>query len=168
MDSLRSAGLSENVAKFLNSPVQGGARFNNDPLSIGDTITIGGISEELGEFDGSNYVNIDCTGDRQILSLGKLVGTPKRKKYFAVESTTKHVLADGVTWDSADLLDLTQMTKAEAAVHVNTNLVGHTFEVVGIAYDCGYVGRTFVLWREVAAQQAPRRNNSRRRNNSAQ
>lgn len=161
MDSLRSAGLSENVAKFLSSAAQKEARFNNDPLSIGDTITISGISEQLGEFDGSNYVNIDCTGDRQILSLGKLVGTPKRKKYFGVDSATKHVLADGVTWDSADLLDLTQMTKGEAAVHVNSNLKGHTFEVVGIAYDCGYVGRTFVLWREVGK---PKKNNKGKNN----
>lgn len=163
MDSLRSAGLSENVAKFLSSAAQKEARFNNDPLSLGDKITIAEIDAELGEFDGSNFVNVRCTADsdRQVLSLGKLVGTPKRAKYFGADSATKHVLADGVTPSDANLLDLTQMTKGEAAVHVNTNLKGHTFEVVGIAYDCGYVGRTFVLWREVGK---PKKNNKGKNN----
>ena len=145
-DELIAAGISEEVAAFIASDERAGRVLNREGLELGDEITITGIQKTLGEFNGNKYVVVETTGAAANISLARLVGTKKIKKYFNPER-------------GADLVSLTKDFDASKIVSINpeekqaikevASMVGKTLRVVGIATECGQYDQTYLAFAEI-------------------
>lgn len=144
-----AAGLSEEVAAFVMSEQRNNRALNQEGMEIGDKITIVGIADKVSEsvIDNQNrqWVDVLTTGDRNTITISRLVGTAKRNKYFANDRPETEVIAGG--YDPAKVLTLPNR-EAEALVAVQ-KLVGKTYQVVAIAENCGQFDQTFYLFAEV-------------------
>lgn len=144
-----AAGLSEEVAAFVMSEQRNNRALNQEGMEIGDKITIVGVADKVSEsvIDNQNrqWVDVLTTGDRNTISISRLVGTAKRNKYFADGRPETEVIAGG--YDASKVLTLPNR-EAEALVAVQ-KLVGKTYQVVAIAENCGQFDQTFYLFAEV-------------------
>lgn len=129
--NLTNLGVSEKVATFILE-TKGNKVINAEGLEVGDTFTVLGVDPELGSYLGREYVNFKCSGAREAISLGKLVGTEKIEKYFspAIAETAirfpRHM--------------------AEAVEFVLTNLVGKPITCTAIEENCGQYEQTFATF----------------------
>lgn len=141
-----AVGLSEEVAAFVTSDARNNRALNQEGMEIGDTITITGVADKVSEsvIDGQNrqWVDVLTTGDRQTISISRLVGTSKRSKYFADGRAETQVIDGG--YKPEDVLTLPNR-EADALVTV-LGLVGNTYKVVAIAENCGQFDQTFYLF----------------------
>ena len=145
-EDLISVGISEEVATFLTSEERKGRVLNRESLELGDEITIKGIQPTLGEFNGNKYVVVELTGAASTISLARLVGTRKVKKYFNPER-------------GDDLVSLSEDFNPEKVLSINpvleeaanevAKMIGKTLRVVGIATECGQYDQTFMAFAEV-------------------
>lgn len=144
-----AAGLSEEVAAFVMSKQRNNRALNQEGMEIGDKITIVGIADKVSESvidnESRQWVDVLTTGDRNTITISRLVGTAKRNKYFANGRPETEVIAGG--YDPAKVLTLPNR-EAEALVAVQ-KLVGKTYQVVAIAENCGQFDQTFYLFAEV-------------------
>lgn len=144
-----AAGLSEEVAAFVMSEQRNNRALNQEGMEIGDKITIVGVADKVSEsvIDGQNrqWIDVLTTGDRNTVSISRLVGTAKRNKYFADGRPETEVIAGGY---DADKVLVLPNREAEALIAVQ-KLVGKTYQVVAIAENCGQFDQTFYLFAEV-------------------
>lgn len=144
-----AAGLSEEVAAFVMSEQRNNRVLNQEGMEIGDKITIVGIADKVSESvidnESRQWVDVLTTGDRNTITISRLVGTAKRNKYFANGRPETEVIAGG--YDPAKVLTLPNR-EAEALIAVQ-KLVGKTYQVVAIAENCGQFDQTFYLFAEV-------------------
>ena len=144
------AGLSQDVAEFVLSKERDNKALNQEGMEIGDKITIVGVADKVSEFTGDDdqvrkYVDVMTTGDRNTISISRLVGTAKRARYFAKDRKETQVIEGG--YKDEDLLVLPRH-EADALIAV-LGLVGKTYQVVAIAEDCGIYSQTYYLFAEV-------------------
>lgn len=143
------AGLSEEVANFVMSENRNNRALNQEGMEIGDKITIVGVADKVSEsvIDGVSrqWVDVATTGDRNTISISRLVGTSKRAKYFAEGRPETTVISGG--YDAEKVLTLPNR-EGDALVAV-MGLVGKTYQVVAIAENCGQFDQTFYLFAEV-------------------
>lgn len=143
------AGLSEEVANFVMSENRSNRALNQEGMEIGDKITIVGVADKVSEsvIDGvaRQWVDVATTGDRNTISISRLVGTSKRSKYFAENRPETTVISGG--YDAEKVLTLPNR-EGDALVAV-MGLVGKTYQVVAIAENCGQFDQTFYLFAEV-------------------
>lgn len=143
-------GLSEEVATFVTSDKRNNKALNQEGLAIGDTITITGVADKVTEqvIDGNvrQWVDVLTTGDRNSISIARLVGTAKRAKYFDKDRADTEFAPD--KYDANKVLALPNR-EADALKAVMENCVGHTYKVVAIAEKCGQFDQTFYLFAEV-------------------
>ena len=144
------AGLSQDVAEFVLSKERDNKALNQEGMEIGDKITIVGVADKVSQFTGKDgevrkYVDVMTTGDRNTISISRLVGTAKRARYFAKDREGTQVIKGG--YKDEDLLVLPRH-EADALIAV-LGLVGKTYQVVAIAEDCGIYSQTYYLFAEV-------------------
>lgn len=144
-----AAGLSEEVAEFVMSKQRNNRALNQEGMELGDKITIVGIADKVSESvinnESRQWVDVLTTGDRNTITISRLVGTAKRNKYFADGRPETEVIASG--YDPAKVLTLPNR-EAEALIAVQ-KLIGKTYQVVAIAENCGQFDQTFYLFAEV-------------------
>lgn len=144
-----AAGLSEEVAAFVMSEQRNNRALNQEGMEIGDKITIVGVADKTSESVIDNqkreWVDVLTTGDRNTISISRLVGTAKRNKYFAAGRPETTVIDGG--YDPAKVLELPRH-EADALIAV-LGLKGKTYQVVAIAENCGQFDQTFYLFAEV-------------------
>ena len=149
-DDVIAAGISEEVAAFVMSEQRNNRALNVEGMEIGDKITIVGIADKPSEsvIDGQSrqWVDVLTTGDRNTISISRLVGTAKRNKYFAEGRPETEVISGG--YDPAKVLTLTNR-EGDALVEVMAKHIGKTYQVVAIAENCGNFDQTFYLFAEV-------------------
>lgn len=149
-DDVSAAGISEEVAAFVMSEQRNNRALNVEGMEIGDKITITGIADKPSEsvIDGQSrqWVDVLTTGDRNTISISRLVGTAKRNKYFAANRPETEVIAGG--YDAAKVLTLPNR-EGDALVEVMTKHIGKTYQVVAIAENCGNFDQTFYLFAEI-------------------
>lgn len=149
-DDVIAAGISEEVAAFVMSEQRNNRALNVEGMEIGDKITITGIADKPSEsvIDGQSrqWVDVLTTGDRNTISISRLVGTAKRNKYFAENRPETEVIAGG--YDAAKVLTLPNR-EGDALVEVMTKHIGKTYQVVAIAENCGNFDQTFYLFAEI-------------------
>lgn len=149
-DDVIAAGISEEVAAFVMSEQRNNRVLNVEGMEIGDKITITGIADKPSEsvIDGQSrqWVDVLTTGDRNTISISRLVGTAKRNKYFAKGRPETKVIAGG--YDPAKVLTLPNR-EGDALVEVMSKHIGNTYQVVAIAENCGNFDQTFYLFAEV-------------------
>ncbi len=149
-DDVIAAGISEEVAAFVMSEQRNNRALNVEGMELGDTITITGIADKPSEsvIDGASrqWVDVLTSGDRNSISISRLVGTAKRNKYFAEGRPETEVIAGG--YDNAKVLTLPNR-EGDALVEVATKHIGKTYKVVAIAENCGNFDQTFYLFAEV-------------------
>ena len=129
--NLTNLGVSEKVATFILE-TKANKVLNAEGLEVGDTLTITGVDSELAEFNGNEYVNLSCTGSRDSISLGKLVGTGKVEKYFGKEVAAKAIKFPRRMGDALE--------------YILTNLKGKTIECIAIEEGCGQFEQTFAVF----------------------
>lgn len=143
------AGLSEEVANFVMSENRNNRALNQEGMEIGDKITIVGVADKVSEsvIDGvaRQWVDVATTGDRNTISISRLVGTSKRTKYFAEGRPETTVIKDGYNAEKV----LTLPNREGDALVAVMGLVGKTYQVVAIAENCGQFDQTFYLFAEV-------------------
>lgn len=149
-DDVIAAGISEEVAAFVMSEQRNNRALNVEGMEIGDKITIVGVADKPSEsvIDGASrqWVDVLTTGDRNSISISRLVGTAKRNKYFAEGRPETEVIAGG--YDAAEVLTLPNR-EGDALVEIATKHIGKTYQVVAIAENCGNFDQTFYLFAEV-------------------
>lgn len=149
-DDVIAAGISEEVAAFVMSEQRNNRALNVEGMEIGDKITITGVADKPSEsvIDGQSrqWVDVLTTGDRNTISISRLVGTAKRNKYFAEGRPETEVIAGG--YDPAKVLTLPNR-EGDALVEVMSKHIGKTYQVVAIAENCGNFDQTFYLFAEV-------------------
>ncbi len=149
-DDVIAAGISEEVAAFVMSEQRNNRALNVEGMELGDTITITGIADKPSEsvIDGASrqWVDVLTSGDRNSISISRLVGTAKRNKYFAKGRPETEVIAGG--YDTAKVLTLPNR-EGDALIEVATKHIGKTYKVVAIAESCGNFDQTFYLFAEV-------------------
>ena len=149
-----SAGLSEEVIAFVMSEQRNNRVLNQEGMEIGDRITIIGVSDTVSNFAAEvttengetstevrSFMEVKTSGDRDSVSISRLVGTGKRAKYFSDFAELQAKYGD-------KLLTLPRR-EGDALMEVNTKHKGKTFEVVAMAEDCGAFAQTFYLFAEV-------------------
>ena len=145
------------LAEQVTSKERNNRTLNSEGVMVGDQITVVGLPDELSSFvsgknaDGTDnvieFVNLLTEGDRSNLSLGALVGTPKRKKYFAADGGYITEVMEGFNLDDAVRLP---QREGDAIRAIAEHYLGTTFECVAVAEGCGRDGqRKFYLWRIV-------------------
>lgn len=146
-----AAGLSEEVAAFVMSDQRNNRALNQEGMEIGDKFTIIGVADKPSahEIGGQSrqWVDVLTTGDRNTISISRLVGTAKRNKYFAEGRPETEVIAGG--YDANKVLTLPNR-EGDALVEVMSKHIGKTYQVVAIAENCGNFDQTFYLFAEVA------------------
>lgn len=154
-EELVKSNVPPTLAEQVTSTDRNNRTLNAESVSVGDKVKIVALPEKLSEFENgvdangkpriTKFVNLATEGDRANLSLGALVGTPKRKKYF-----TQEFISDVVKdLKPEEILTLPQR-EADAIKYVADNLIGKTVECVAVAENCGRdANRTFYLWRLV-------------------
>lgn len=157
-ETVVNAGISEEIASFVMSKERDNRTLNQEGIEIGDKFTIIGIADKPSEqsIEGKmrKWVDVLTTGDRQTISIARLVGTSKRNKYFdktkrAGENEDGELLVElSEDFTSRKLLELPNR-EADALVEVATNHINKTYECVGIARECGQYNATFLLFAEV-------------------
>ena len=151
-EELVKSNVPSTLAEQVTSAERNNRTLNSEGVMVGCKVKIVALPEKLSEFengindDGSpritKFVNLSTEGDRQNLSLGALVGTPKRKKYF----TDKYVTDVAEDFEKREILTLPQR-EADALKYVADNLLGKTVECVCVAENCGRDNnRSFYLW----------------------
>lgn len=140
-DDVIAAGISEEIAEFVMSENRNNRVLNQEGMEVGDRITIVGVADKVSSFTGEDgkvrqYVEVMTTGDRNSISISRLVGTSKRAKYFGDDYSTKY----------GKILELPRR-EGDALIEV-TKLIGHTFVVAAIAEECGQFSQTFYLFAE--------------------
>lgn len=145
-----AAGISEEVAAFVMSEQRNNRALNVEGMEIGDKITITGIADKPSEsvIDGQSrqWVDVLTSGDRNTISISRLVGTAKRNKYFAEGRPETEVISGG--YDPAKVLMLPNR-EGDALIEVVSKHIGKTYQVVAIAENCGNFDQTFYLFAEV-------------------
>lgn len=149
-DDVIAAGISEEVAAFVMSEQRNNRALNVEGMEVGDKITIVGVADKPSEsvIDGASrqWVDVLTTGDRNSISISRLVGTAKRNKYFTEGRPETEVIASG--YDAAKVLTLPNR-EGDALVEIATKHIGKTYQVVAIAENCGNFDQTFYLFAEV-------------------
>ena len=144
-----AAGLSEEVAEFVMSKQRNNRALNQEGMEIGDKITIVGVADKTSESVIDNqkreWVDVLTTGDRNTISISRLVGTAKRAKYFADGRPDTTIIEGGY---NADKVLTLPRHEADALIAV-LGLKGKTYQVVAIAENCGQFDQTFYLFAEV-------------------
>lgn len=148
-DALK-AGLSEEVANFVMGENRNNRVLNQEGMTIGDKFTIVGVADKptkhVIDEQSREWVDVLTTGDRNTISISRLVGTAKRNKYFAENRSETEVINGG--YDSAKVLTLPNR-EGDALVEVMSKHIGKTYQVVAIAENCGNFDQTFYLFAEV-------------------
>lgn len=129
--NLVNLGVPETIVKFIYD-TKGNKTLNSEGLEVGDVFTITGLDPELGSYLGKEYINFKCTGARESISLGKLVGTEKVAKYFSKETAATAIRFP--------------RHMAEAVEYILTNLVGKALICTDIAEDCGQYSQTYATF----------------------
>lgn len=140
--ALEAVGISAEVAAFIFDE-KGNRLVNVEAIEVGDTIKIEGISAKVDiltieskDSDGNAttrtqpYVSVVTSGDRDVISLNRLIGTSK-EKYFAPGRNAQHI-----DYDAAKVLRLPRRP-AQAAALLATELKGKSYRLVEIAEECG-------------------------------
>lgn len=136
--ALTSKGLSEEMATFVVG--RNNRALNNEGLSVGDIFTIEGIDEKPSEFvtdDGETrqFANVLTSGDRDTISIGRLVGTNKRATYFGANYKEQY----------PNILELPRR-EGDALVEILANYIGKTVKVVAEAESKRYPGQYYYLF----------------------
>jgi hypothetical protein len=150
-----AAVIPQTLWEAVNSEDRNNRALNQESIAIGDRVTIEALPEKLSSFATKDSAGNDTTvefcslvtrGDRRNLSLGALVGTNKRNKWFnAAERAGNVEIADGFDINSA--FELSTNREADVLVEIAENYIGTTFQCEAIATECGARGnRTFYLW----------------------
>lgn len=147
------AGLSEEVVAFVFGKTRNNRVLNQEGMEIGDRITIVEVSKTVSSFTAENtledgtkvselrpFMEVITTGDRDSISISRLVGTGKRAKYFGKDYAEKHA--------GRKLLTLPRR-EADALIEIQTNHIGRTYEVIDMVEDAGAFNQTFYLFAEV-------------------
>lgn len=161
-EELVKSNVPSTLAEQVTSSERNNRTLNSEGVTVGDKIKIIALPEKLSEFENgvdangkpriTKFVNLATEGDRANLSLGALVGTPKRATYFSTkyveDVAEEYKLKEGETeYDFKGVLALPQR-EADAVKYVADNLIGKTVECVAVAINCGRnANRTFYLWR---------------------
>ena len=151
-EELVKSNVPATLAEQVTSAERNNRTLNSEGVGVGDKIKIVALPEKLSEFENgvdangkpriTKFVNLATEGDRANLSLGALVGTPKRAKYF----TDEYVTDVAKDFEKREILTLPQR-EADALKYVADNLIGKTVECVCVAENCGRdANRTFYLW----------------------
>ena len=151
-EDLVKSNVPATLAEQVTSSERNNRTLNSEGVMVGDKIKIVSLPEKLSEFENgvdangkpriTKFVNLSTEGDRQNLSLGALVGTPKRAKYF----TDTYITDKAKDFDEREILTLPQR-EADALKYVADNLLGKTVECVCVADRCGRdANRQFYLW----------------------
>ena len=133
---LEAAGISAAMAAFAIDE-KANRVLNSEGLELGDTFKIVGMADVPDSFTNDDdevvsYASVIVVGDRDTISLNRLVGSPK-EKYFA-DGRNKQKLA----YDITKVLRLPRrIGEAMAAIQ---KLAGHSFKLVEIAENCGRDG----------------------------
>ena len=159
-EELVKSNVPATLAEQVTSSERNNRTLNSEGVAVGDRVKIEALPEALSEFteilskeqlnagkkpEVRKFVNLATSGDRSNLSLGALVGTPKRVKYF----TPKYITDQLEGFDLKDAVQLPQR-EADAVKEIADKYIGTTFECVAMAENCGSAGnRTFYLWRIV-------------------
>lgn len=149
-----SAGLSEEVIAFVMSEQRNNRVLNQEGMEIGDKITIEGVSNTVSNFAAEtttengekateirSFIEVKTSGDRDSISISRLVGTGKRRKYFPDY--------DKIVEKYGDKLLTLPRREGDALMEINTKHKGKTYEVVAMVEDCGPWEQTFYLFAEV-------------------
>ena len=149
MKVLTDLGISDEIAKFV--VVERGNRvLNAEGLELGNKFTLKAIPETLSESTIEEklrkWVSILTTGDADSVSISRLVGTAKRAKYFNTERGEDVELKEGLKLDEVLTLPRREL---DALVEIQKKYLDKTFEVVGIARNCGQFAQTFYLFQIV-------------------
>lgn len=148
-DALK-AGLSEEVANFVMGENRNNRVLNQEGMTIGDKFTIVGVADKptkhVIDEQSREWVDVLTTGDRNTISISRLVGTAKRNKYFAENRSETEVIAGG--YDANKVLTLPNR-EGDALVEIMSKHIGKTYQVVAIAENCGNFDQTFYLFAEV-------------------
>lgn len=148
-ESLLESGISEEIVNFITSDSRNNKSLNAEGLEIGDKIKIIGIADKISEsvIDKAvrQWVDVLTTGDRNTISVSRLVGTNKRAKYFASNRPNTQVIEGG--YDNRKLLTLPNR-EGDALLEIANHHINITYEVVAIAEQCGQFEQTFYLFAE--------------------
>lgn len=156
-----SLGLSQELVDFSVNTMNNRA-LNSEGITLGDKIKIIGFPEtgNSQKFEGrdevTNWVDVLTEGDRDTISLGNLIGTPKIAKYFNKErakltNEDEEALTElSDNFDAAKGIKVSSKRVLDALVDIAKNHVGKTFECTGIARNCGKSKlSTRYFWQEV-------------------
>lgn len=156
-DDLINSGISPEIAAFVLSDERNNRTLNQENMELTDKITIVGVADKVSEsvIEGKSrkWVDVLTTGDRNTVSISRLVGTSKRVKYFNAKRTGEtedgELLFEAIpNWESRKLLKLPNR-EGDALNEVALNHINKEYEVVAIARGCGQYGQTFYLFAEV-------------------
>jgi hypothetical protein len=137
-------GLSEEVAKFVANDARHNKVLNRESLEIGDVITILGVSSKVSKFinpttdEETSYMEVLTKGDRDSISISRLVGTGKRVKHF------------GIDWETKYPGCLTLPRREGDALLAIKDYVGKTYVVCAEHHVEEPFDQTFYLFQEVA------------------
>lgn len=149
MKVLTDLGISDEIAKFVVVE-RGNRALNAEGLELGNKFTLKAIPETLSESTIEEklrkWVSILTTGDADSVSISRLVGTAKRAKYFNTERGEDVELKEGLKLDEVLTLPRREL---DALVEIQKKYLDKTFEVVGIARNCGQFAQTFYLFQIV-------------------
>ena len=131
--ALEAAGISAEMAAFAIDE-RANRVMNSEGLELGDKFTIVGMASKPDGFKNDkdeliSYAAVNVTGDRDTISLNRLVGSPK-EKYFADGRNDQKM-----EYDPAKVLRLPRRI-GDAMVAIQ-KLSGHTYQLVEIAEGCG-------------------------------
>lgn len=156
-EDLIELGISPEIVNFVLSDERNNRILNQENMALSDKITIVGIADKVSEstIEGKSrkWVDVLTTGDRNTISISRLVGTTKRVKYFNAkrdgETEDGEPLFEALpNWESRKLLTLPNR-EGDALNEIAQNHINKQYEVVAIARGCGQYSQTFYLFAEV-------------------
>lgn len=150
-----AAVIPQALWEAVNSEDRNNRALNQESIAVGDRITIVALPEKLSSFATKDTAGNDTTvefcslvtsGDRRNLSLGALVGTNKREKWFnAAERAGEVEIADG--FNISEAFETSTNREADVLVEIAEKYIGTTFQCEAVATHCGARGnRTYYLW----------------------
>lgn len=143
----KSTFIPEDVKAFIKE--RNNKVLNAEELSIGDSFVILGIKKQptKGVIDGveREWIEVNTKGDRSSVSIARLVGTPKRFRYFSAErvASGQTILADD--YDESKVVEL-GYHEGDALLALE-QYQGKKLRVCAIANECGRDNdRTYYLF----------------------
>lgn len=135
--------FNESAVAILNKEGRNKS-YGVEGLTVGDTFKLvarDGKLVEGAEFNGNDYLRLNCEGDRFNISVTSLLGTSKPRKYFKKENELE--LAEDYTLSKvlADAWKPESRQEKEILPILAQNYIGKTFKcVASCEYYVTYMG----------------------------